>query len=99
GSVVDLIAFRNESFTQEIIQTAQTVSELGDIRFIRPELLLVTHLLRPGTTAALAAVELVLARRAAGDFDYAMAQQWAAAVDRKVAMDLTIARADELANG
>ena len=41
---------------------AKTISELDRLRFICPELLLVTHLLRPGPSAALAAIELVMAR-------------------------------------
>ncbi len=82
GAVVDLLAFRNEPFNAEVLATAQSVPELGGIRFIRPELLLVTQLLRPGPTGALAAVELVIARRAAGGLDIDYARRWAAAVDR-----------------
>ena len=96
GSVVDLIAFREESLTAEILKTAQAVPELGGIRFVRPELLLVTHLLRPGAIAALAAVELVLSRRAAGDFDLPYAERWAARVGRLEHLRRTLARADEL---
>ena len=66
GAVVDLIAFRNEAFNGEIIGSAVSIPELGGMCFIRPEPLLVTHLLRPGPTGALAAVELVIARRATG---------------------------------
>jgi hypothetical protein len=99
GSVVDLLAFRDEALTTEIITTAHTVRDLRDIRFIRPELLLVTHLLRPGPVAALAAVELVLARRAAGDFDWQYAEQWAARVGRLEGLRKAITRADELAAG
>jgi hypothetical protein len=49
GSVVDLIAFRNEPFNAEVIATARSVAELGGIRFIRPGLLLVTHLPSTGS--------------------------------------------------
>jgi len=96
GSVVDLIAFRDEALTTEILETAQAVAELRGMRFIRPELLLVTQLLRPGAIAALAAVELVLSRRVAGDFDLPYAERWAARVGRLEHFRRTIGRADEL---
>jgi hypothetical protein len=96
GSVVDLISFREESLTTEILKTAQPVAELKGARFIRPELLLVTQLLRPGAMAALAAVELVLARRAARDFDLPYTKRWAKLVGRSEHLQRTLARADEL---
>ena len=96
GSVVDLISFRNEALTREIITTAQVVSELDGIRFIRPELLLVTHLLRPGPLAALAAIELIIARHAAGDFDLACAERWAAEVGRMDGLQRALAHAQDL---
>ena len=96
GSVVDLIAFRDGSFMEEILTTARSVSDLGGIRFIRPELLLVTHLLRPGAVAALASVELILARRDKGDFDVLYARMWAVRAKRESAFDRTLARADEI---
>lgn len=96
GSVVDLISYRDAAFTAEILTTAIPVPELRGIRFIRPELLLVTQLLRPGTMAAIAAIELTLARRAAGRFDAAYAERWAAQVGRTEALRRTFALADEL---
>jgi len=97
GSVVDLIAFRNEPFNSEILGTSQAVSELGGIRFIRPELLLVTHLLRPGPHAAVAAVELVLARREKGGFDLAESRLWAERMNRVDRLERAIDRADAFA--
>jgi hypothetical protein len=96
GSVVDLLSFRHEAFNAEILATAQPVPELGDIRFIRPELLLVTQLLRPGPLAALAAVELTLARRTHGGLDVAYAARWAGEVGKSEALQRTFARADDL---
>jgi hypothetical protein len=96
GSVVDLLAFRNAALNGEILTTSKVVRELRGTRFIRPELLLVTHLLRPGTRGALAAVELLLARRAAGDFDMAYAERWAGEVGRAPALARALARADEM---
>lgn len=55
-----------------------------------------THLLRPGAVAALAAVELILARRAAADFDLPYAAKWAARAHRKEHFSRTLARADAL---
>jgi len=80
----------------DILATAVPVPELGGIRFIRPELLLVTQLLRPGAMAAIAATELTVARRAKGGFDPAYAERWAAQVGRAEALRRTFARADEL---
>lgn len=97
GSVVDLLCFRDALFMEEILATARAVPELDGIRFIRPELLLVTHLLRPGVPAALAAIELVAARRERGDFDLAYAERWAAQLGRTEALRRTLARADDLA--
>jgi len=96
GAVVDLIAFRHEAFNAEVLASAREVPELGGIRFIRPELLLVTHLLRPGPEAALAATELAVARRARGDFDSGYAQRWAETVGRADAFGRALARAEDL---
>lgn len=96
GSVVDLIAFRNAAFNSHIVESAQVVPELGGIRFVRPELLLVTHLLRPGPNGALAAVELLIARRDALGFDLDSTRAWAAAVDRSARLDRVIAQADAM---
>lgn len=97
GSVVDLLSYRDGAFAAEILATAIPVPELGGIRFIRPELLLVTQLLRPGAMAAIAATELTLSRRAAGQFDEAYAARWAAQVGKAEALRRTFARADEMA--
>jgi hypothetical protein len=97
GSVVDLIAFRNEQFNSEILVTSLPVSELGSIRFIRPELLLVTHLLRPGPHAAVAAVELLLARRERGGFDLSESRLWAERLGRLDRLQRAIERADAFA--
>lgn len=70
---------------------------LRGIRFIRPELLLVTHLLRPTPAAAIAAVELLLARRAANDLDEANAARWAERLGKKGAFERALARAADLA--
>jgi len=93
GAVVDLLTFREASLTLEIVSTAQTVAELGNIRFIRPELLLVTHLLRPGPLGALAAVELVIARRTAGGIDMDETRSWATRLGRETRLDQIIAQA------
>lgn len=87
GSVVDLITFADEEFTREVIQSARPAPELGGIRFVRPELLLVTHLLRPTVEAKLAAVELLIARRDEATFDMAYARAWAARVGAEPAFD------------
>jgi hypothetical protein len=97
GSVVDLLSFKDDAFNAEIVSTARPVAELRNIQFIRPELLLVTHLLRPTPAAALAAVELILARRAAGDLDEAYAVQWAARLGKKGAFERALSRAADLA--
>lgn len=94
GAVVDLLTFRDAPLNAEIVSTAQPIAELGDIRFIRPELLLVTHLLRPGPLGALAAVELVLARRAAGSFGIDETRKWAARLERETRLDQVLAQAD-----
>jgi hypothetical protein len=96
GTVVDLLAFRDDAFMAEILDTARAVPELRGMRFIRPELLLMTHLLRPGAAAALAAVELVLARRERGDLDLQYAERWAAQLGRTEHLRRTLARADDL---
>jgi hypothetical protein len=92
-SVVDLIAFRDETLNREILASAQPILELGGIRFIRPELLLVCHLLRPGPTGALAAVELVIARRPASAFDLEEVRRWAARVGRGERLERVIQQA------
>ena len=96
GAVVDLMSFRDEEFTAEILATALPVPELRDIRFIRPELLLVTHCLRPDPLGALAAIELVIARRAAGDLDLSRCERWASRLGHLDALRRTLARADDL---
>lgn len=96
GSVVDLLSFRDAAFTAEIIASARPVVELRGARFIRPELLLVTHLLRPTPAAAIAAVELLLARRAANDFDEADAARWAERLGKKAAFERALTRAADL---
>lgn len=93
GAVVDLLSFRNAAFNQEILSSAQVVAELGGVRFIAPELLLVTHLLRPGPSAAIAAVELVVARRAFGGLDVARSRTWADAVGRGERLERVLAQA------
>ena len=92
GSVVDLIAFKNAAFNDAILADAILVPELG-ARVVRPEHLLVTHLLRPGPTGALAAVELVIARRAKGGFDEAVVREWAARVGRSERLDRVLEQA------
>ena len=82
GSVVDVLAFKNAAFNAAIISEAVEVVEIGNLRVIRPEHLLVTHLLRPGPNGALAAVELVIARRGKCGFDEALAHDWAERVGR-----------------
>jgi hypothetical protein len=82
GSVVDLLSFANAGFNAEIIDTARPIPALGGVRFVRPELLLVTHLLRPGPTAALAAIELVIARRAFEPIDVEYTTRWAEGVGK-----------------
>lgn len=96
GSVVDMLSYRDAAFAAEILATAIPIPELRGIRFIRPELLLVTQLLRPGAMAAIAATELTLARRAAGRFDTAYAERWATQVGRADALKRTFLRADEI---
>jgi hypothetical protein len=93
GTVVDLIAFRFESFNKAIIESRVSVPELSGIHFIRPELLLITHLLRPGPSAALAAVELVLARQRKAAFDVDEARVWAERVGRADRLDRVLAHA------
>lgn len=96
GSVVDLIAFKDAAFTLEILDTARPAPELGGIRFIRPELLLVTHLLRPTVEAKLAAVELIVARRTRGDLDVAHARRWAEHLAVGASLERVLDLADRL---
>jgi hypothetical protein len=98
GSVVDLLAFRDAAFNTEILDTARPVAELRGIRFIRPELLLVTHLLRPTPAAALAAVELILARRPVDDLDVEYTMTWADRLRKKGALERALARAADLSS-
>lgn len=93
GAVVDLLTFRDASFAAEIVSTSQTVLELGKIQFIRPELLLVTHLLRPGPLGALAAVELVIARRDAGGMDIDETRRWATRLGKEIRLDQILTQA------
>lgn len=93
GAVVDLLSFRDASFTQAIVETAVVVAELREARFVRPELLLVMHLLRPGPQAALAAVELVLARQPHGGMDFGEIARWAAQLGRSERLTRTLERA------
>jgi hypothetical protein len=81
GAVVDLLAFKDGAFNAVVLAEAVQIPELGDVRVIRPEHLLVTHLLRPGPLGALAAVELVIARRPKG-FDETVSRTWAERVGR-----------------
>ena len=97
GAVVDLIAFKATGFTDEILATARPIPELRNIRFIAPELLLVTHLLRPGAHAALAAVELIVSRRAFGGIDEDYVKRWADLVGKREVLARALARADDLA--
>lgn len=99
GTVVDLLAFRADGFTEEIHRTAQAIPELGGVRFIRPELLLVTQLLRPGTRAAIAAIELVAARWEQGGIDVEYARRWAKAVGREPRLDQALQHAEALRKG
>ncbi len=55
-----------------------------------------THLLRPGVRGALAAVELVIARRQAGDFDLGTTQRWTDVLGLTEKLTHTIRRADEM---
>jgi hypothetical protein len=56
-------------------------------------LLLVTHLLRPGPTGALAAVELVIARRSTGTFDLEEVRRWAGRVRRSERLERVLQQA------
>ena len=94
GAVVDLISFKDEAFTREIIDTGRVATELGGARFIRPELLLICHLLRPTIEAKLAAVELTLSRRARADFDEAYTRRWAEHVGSAAAFERILQLAD-----
>ena len=94
GAVVDLIAFHNEDFTKEIIRTATPVAELGGARFVRPELLLIMHLLRPGPEAALAATELVLARNERGGLDLPYVRKWAQVMGREERLENVLRQAE-----
>ena len=96
GAVVDLIAFADRDFNAAIIGTARLIQELGPARFIRPELVLVTHLLRPGPEAALAAVELVIARRRWGGLEVAEARGWAEKVGRLERLERVLEQADTM---
>lgn len=96
GAAVDLLAFRDLAFNSHLIATAVEVPDLDGHRFIRPELLVVTQLLRPGPAAALAAIELVLARRSQGDFDVVEARTWAARLGRADRLEKVIEQSEAL---
>lgn len=96
GVVVDFLTFRAADFTDEIAGSAVTVKELGDIRFVRPELLLVRHLLRPGPAGVGAGIDLLLARDASGGLDLVYAERWAERVGRGQRFRDWVARASEL---
>jgi hypothetical protein len=55
--------------------------------------------LRPRVEAALAAVKLVIARRAAGDFDQQYAERWARHMGRAAESARALARAVDLQSG
>jgi hypothetical protein len=96
GVVVDLISFENRELTHEIIATSVDVPELGGLRFVRPELLLVTQLLRPGPRGALAAVDLIVARQERGDLDEPMVRAWANRLGKEPQLDRALAVASAL---
>jgi len=96
GTVVDLITFANQGLNAAIIDTAVPVARLNGIRFIRPELLLITHLLRPGPRGALAAIELLVARSEHGGLDLAEVESWAARVDKLGALSRVRDHAESL---
>jgi hypothetical protein len=96
GVVVDLLSFREAAFTKAIIATAVRVPQLGNVAFITPELLLVTQLLRPGTRGAIAALELVLARRQAGGIDLAQVRHFAELTHSTPRLERVLAQVDAL---
>ncbi|MBX3192511.1 MAG: hypothetical protein KF819_36310 [Labilithrix sp.] len=97
GAVVDLLSFRTATFNEEILSTAVSVPALGNLRFVRPELLLVTQLLRPGPRAAVAAIDLVVARgELDGGLDVDYTRAWARAVGREAGLDRALSVAAAL---
>ncbi|GMV19576.1 MAG: hypothetical protein AMXMBFR56_78000 [Polyangiaceae bacterium] len=56
------------------------------------------HNLRPGPNGALAAVELLIARRAAPGFDLEETRKWAALLGRTARLDRVIAQADVMSS-
>jgi hypothetical protein len=96
GAVVDLLYFREAAFNEEILATAVQVPALGGLRFVRPELLLVTQLLRPGPRAAVAAIDLVIARGDLGGLEVEYARHWARVVGKESGLDRTLSYAESL---
>jgi len=96
GAVVDLLSFKHAPLTAEILASSVEVSELGGVRFVRPELLLVMHLLRPGSRGAIAALELVVARGERGGMDLEYAKRWADAVGKGAGLEAALRRASEI---
>lgn len=95
GIVVDFITFKRREFTHTILKDAQFIAEFGNLPVINPELLLVTHLLRPTPQAAIAAVELLLARMEIGGFNFKYAEEWATYVGKLHAYKNAVRRAHE----
>ena len=95
GAVVDFITFKKRAFNAAILRDAKSIAEFGALPVINPELLLVTHLLRPTPEAALAAVALLVARAKAGGFNFQYAEKWATYVGRRHAYEVAVRRARE----
>ena len=96
GAVVDLLSFRDMAFTNEILETAIAIPELGGLRFIRPELLIVTQFIRPDVRAAIAAIDLVAARQDQGGLDVEYAKHWARLVGREGRLEAALEHVDSL---
>ncbi len=94
GVVVDLLSFRVAALTDALIVRAVRIPELGGLPFAPPELLLVTQLLRPGTRGAIAALELVVARRAQGGLDEATVRHFTDLTGCTARLDRVLAQAD-----
>ena len=93
GIVVDFITFKRHAFNHVILTDVVPVFEFSNLPMINPELLLVTHLLRPTTQAAMAAVELLVARIERGGFNFEYAEHWATYVGKLHAYENAIRRA------
>jgi hypothetical protein len=103
GIVVDFITFKRHAFNHAILTDALPIQEFNNVRVINPELLLVTHLLRPTTQAAMAAVELLVARigptntkRVSTEwsgFNFEYAKHWATYVGKLHAYENAVRRA------